>query len=103
MAKKSYSFKYSDITELNVNEDPLTGPEQEQPDAAVEQRELKNSINRALEKLQPFLREIIILKHYQQLKFSEIARITNTPEGTLKSRFHRAIAILGEHLKHMDI
>ena len=103
MGKKSYSFKYADITEININEDPLTGPEQEQPDAVVEQTELKNTINRALEKLQPFLREIIILKHYQQLKFCEIARITNTPEGTLKSRFHRAIAILGEHLKLMDI
>ena len=103
MSKKSYSFKYSDVTEINSTKAQLTGPAHEQPDTAVEQTELKNTINRALEKLQPFLREIIILKHYQQLKFSEIARITNTPEGTLKSRFHRAIAILGEHLQLMDI
>jgi hypothetical protein len=38
------------------------------------------------------------MKVYQQLKFREIAEITKTPEGTLKARFHRAVAELRERL-----
>ena len=65
--------------------------------------ELRNTILELLGKLNPILREIIILKHYQQLKFREIAEITNTPEGTLKARFHRAIAQLKELLEPLEI
>lgn len=102
MTKKQYSFSYLDITEMNSTEAGLIQPKQEQPDKSLESLELQKSIQHALSNLQPFLREIIILKHYQQLKFKEIAQITNTPEGTLKSRFHRAILQLKEHLTNMD-
>ncbi|MFC1840238.1 RNA polymerase sigma factor [Thermodesulfobacteriota bacterium] len=102
MAKKQYSYSYLDITEMNSPEAGLAQPKQEQPDKTLENLELNRSIQQALSKLQPFLREVIILKHYQQLKFREIAQITNTPEGTLKSRFHRAIYLLKEHLIKMD-
>ena len=100
MTKKQYSYSYRDITEMNSTEAGLIQPKQEQPDKRVENLELQKSIQEALSNLQPFLREIIILKHYQQLKFKEIAQITNTPEGTLKSRFHRAILLLKEHLSN---
>ncbi|MFC1495167.1 RNA polymerase sigma factor [Thermodesulfobacteriota bacterium] len=102
MTKKQYSYSYLDVTEMNSTEAGLVQPEQEQPDKTLESLELQKSIQQALSQLQPFLREVIILKHYQQLKFKEIAQITNTPEGTLKSRFHRAILILKEHLTNMD-
>src|SRR6185295_10462338 len=48
----------------------------------------------ALARLSPLLREIVVLRIYQQLKFAEIARMTGAPEGTLKARFHRAVAEL---------
>jgi len=102
ITKKQYSFSYFDVTEMNSSETDLVQPIHEQPDKKVENLELQRNIQHALSKLKPFLREIIILKHYQQLKFKEIAQITNTPEGTLKSRFHRAIQLLKEHLTKMD-
>ena len=102
MAKKQYSFSYLDVTEMNTSEKDLP-VRYEPPDREMEDRELQKKIQTALSKLQPFLREIVLLRHYQQLKFSEIARITNTPEGTLKSRFHRAIHILKKHLNEMDM
>jgi DNA-directed RNA polymerase specialized sigma24 family protein len=40
----------------------------------------------------------VVLKVYHQLKFREIADLTKTPEGTLKARFHRAVAELRERL-----
>ena len=102
MAKKQYSFSYLDVTEMNTSEKGLQAGH-ETPDRVIENRELQKKIQAALSKLQPFFREIILLRHYQQLKFSEISLITNTPEGTLKSRFHRAIQILKEHLNEMDM
>jgi RNA polymerase sigma-70 factor (ECF subfamily) len=55
-------------------------------------------VARALEALAPYLKEVVILRCYQQLTFSEIAEITGAPEGTLKARFHRAVAALREQL-----
>jgi RNA polymerase sigma-70 factor (ECF subfamily) len=35
-------------------------------------------------------REILILTHFQKLKYQEIAQILNTTEGAVKVRVHRA-------------
>jgi RNA polymerase sigma-70 factor (ECF subfamily) len=102
MVKKQYSFSHLNVTEISGSEKNLQASH-ESPDRKMENLELQQKIQTALSKLQPFFREIILLRHYQQLKFSEISRITNTPEGTLKSRFHRAIHILKKHLNEMDL
>jgi RNA polymerase sigma-70 factor (ECF subfamily) len=102
MSKKQYDFSYYDVTEINSSDENLVQSYQDRPDNKLEHIDLQDKIQSALSGLQPFLREIIILKHYQQLKFKEIAQITNTPEGTLKSRFHRAIALLKQHLTEME-
>ncbi|HDL18774.1 MAG TPA: sigma-70 family RNA polymerase sigma factor, partial [Bacteroidetes bacterium] len=94
MSKKRYGYTYLDINEISGSERKLVQPTHEQPDKKVEHLELEDKIQQALLKLQPFLREVIILNHFQQLKFREIAQITNTPVGTLKSRFHRAVGLL---------
>ncbi len=52
----------------------------------------------ALEALAPYLKEVVILRCYQQLTFAEIALITGAPEGTLKARFHRAVQALRAEL-----
>ena len=103
MSKKQYAYQYFDITEIGEDCCDAFRSEKEQPDVKLENLELRNTILELLGKLNPILREIIILKHYQQLKFREIAEITNTPEGTLKARFHRAIAQLKELLEPLEI
>ncbi len=103
MSKKQYSYQYFDVTEIKDSSHEIKYAEKEQPDMKVENLELKNMILKALGRLTPHLREIIILKHYQQLKFREIAEITSTPEGTLKARFHRAIAQLKGMLEPIDL
>ena len=35
-----------------------------------------------------------MLRCSRELSFAEIAAVTGAPEGTLKSRFHRAVAAL---------
>ena len=44
------------------------------------------------------MREVIVLRCSRELSFAEIAEVTGAPQGTLKSRFHRAVASLREAL-----
>jgi RNA polymerase sigma-70 factor (ECF subfamily) len=66
----------------------------EDPASRLDLSRQARAVARALNTLPPFLREVVILRCYQQLKFSEIAEITGAPEGTLRARFHRAVAAL---------
>ena len=102
MSKKRYSFQYLDVSDMSNKDQEYSYSTSEQPDKNFEHEELKEKIQQALSTLPPFLREVVVLKHYQQLKFKEIAQITNTPEGTLKSRFFRAMELLKQELKLME-
>jgi len=93
MSKKRYAYHYLEVSEIPYQEEPAN-PRVEEPDIELERADLQGLVAEALGKLSPLLREIVVLKHYQQLKFSEIAAMTQTPEGTLKARFHRALAEL---------
>jgi len=77
--------------------DDLVSPS-DGPDALLQRSEASGRVTAALAQLTPDQREIVVLKVYQQLKFREIAEMTKTPEGTLKARFHRAVAELRERL-----
>ncbi|PYQ52658.1 MAG: RNA polymerase subunit sigma-24 [Acidobacteria bacterium] len=68
------------------------------PDTLLQRSEVGRRVAAALAHMAPHLREVVVMKVYHQLKFREIADITKTPEGTLKARFHRAVAELRERL-----
>ncbi len=53
-----------------------------------------DTLNRAMAKLSPDNREVLVLSRYQELKYEEIARVLNTTEGAIKVRVHRAMAEL---------
>ncbi len=91
MVKKRYSYHYVDLENF-ISDDENTSAQNDEPiENFLEHSDIKDMISKALEQLNPFLKEVVILKHYQGMKFSEIAEITNTPEGTLKARFHNAL------------
>jgi RNA polymerase sigma-70 factor (ECF subfamily) len=48
----------------------------------------------ALRALPGYMREVVVLRCSRELSFAEIAAVTGAPEGTLKSRFHRAVIAL---------
>jgi RNA polymerase sigma-70 factor (ECF subfamily) len=52
----------------------------------------------AIRELPDYLREVVVLRCSRELSFAEIAEVTGSPEGTLKSRFHRAMLALRERL-----
>lgn len=50
----------------------------------------KQSVWRALQKLKPEFREILILKHLQDMSYEAISQILQIPKGTVMSRLYHA-------------
>jgi RNA polymerase sigma-70 factor, ECF subfamily len=61
----------------------------------LEQREL---LNRSLQRLEPELRCIFLLREVDELSYREIAKTLGIPEGTVGSRLNRARSDLRRHL-----
>jgi RNA polymerase sigma-70 factor (ECF subfamily) len=72
------------------------------PAAACERRELARLVAREVAELPEPLRLVLVLRHYEQMPFEEIARLTGTPASTLKSRFTAALARLRNRLHHLN-
>jgi RNA polymerase sigma-70 factor (ECF subfamily) len=53
-------------------------------------------------KLAPDYREVVALRHYEQLKFCEIADVLKIPEGTVKSRMSEALSQLSKLLEPLN-
>jgi RNA polymerase sigma-70 factor (ECF subfamily) len=68
------------------------------PDAVCEQRETARLVARAVAELPGPLRLVLVLRHYEEMSFENIARLTGTPASTWKSRFAVALARLRDRL-----
>ena len=62
------------------------------------QRELNEILKSEIEQLSPLHRTLITLYHNEELSYEEIARITQLPEGTVKSYLFRARRSLKDNL-----
>jgi len=62
------------------------------PDAALDASERDRMVQGALQKLQPPLREVLLLAYFQRLSYQQIADDLGIPLGTVKSRMHAAVA-----------
>jgi RNA polymerase sigma-70 factor (ECF subfamily) len=56
-------------------------------------------VREALQKLEPSDREILMLREYEQLSYSEIAELLRIPMNTVRSRLFRSRFALKCHLK----
>ena len=72
------------------------------PDAQAAASERGELVRRALAELSPAYREVVVLRHYEGLKFREIGEVLGIPEGTVKSRMAEALAQLSRLLKHVN-
>lgn len=75
----------------------LPGPDQT-PEALAEKAEKKRHIEKALERLTPEERAVLVLRELDGRGYEEIARSLEIPLGTVKSRLARARDILAEEL-----
>ena len=68
------------------------------PEAATLETERRGDIREAVGRLPASQRDLIILRFYGDLSLKEIADLTSQPVGTVKSRIHRGIEGLRQHL-----
>ena len=68
------------------------------PDDIFMRKELEKEVEKALAKIRPDFREIILLHHTEQLTFEEIGKIVGKPLNTVKSQYRRALNILRKFL-----
>ena len=68
----------------------------EPADAALVRGEEMDALNAALAKLPDSEREVLMLRHFSQLSFKEIAQALGCPVGTALARAHRGLAHLRE-------
>ncbi len=59
-------------------------------DKSVEDGELQSAVKEALSALPEDEQLVVVLREYQEMKYSDIAEIMDRPAGTLKSINHRA-------------
>jgi len=69
------------------------------PDEALVAREQGELVREAMLRLPEMYRSVLILRHYEGLKFREIAEVLDLPEGTVKSRMAEALTQMSHWLK----
>ena len=60
------------------------------PEELVEQRDLQQAIQRAIQTLPGTYRTVVLLYYREQMSYAEIGRVLKMPVSTVKARFHRA-------------
>lgn len=79
--------KHRAITGLQPDRVPLLAP------SPADQAETADDVARlrlALEQLSPEHREIIVMRHFEDLSYAEIGEALSVPQGTVMSRLYRA-------------
>src|ERR687888_1583774 len=69
----------------------FAAPATDSPARIVEGRELTAAVRRAVAALPPELREVLLLKEFEELTFQEIADTLEVPLSTVKSRLYTAL------------
>lgn len=90
-----------ELTELSEREvlesaSMATSAKVDRPDEALLGKEAESIVQAALAKLDEDHRTLVVLRDVENLSYEEIQRITGLPEGTVKSRLHRARLALKE-------
>lgn len=103
---RRHDRKQHEFDEMLVKEgadSALTAPSQSRrPDKHVEGIELEKIMQRCIAELDEDHRILIVLRDIQDLTYDEICTITNLPDGTVKSRLHRArLALRKKMLKYI--
>ncbi len=69
------------------------------PDVSLLDQERGELVRAALMKLPEAYRTVLVLRHYENMKFREIAAVLDVPEGTVKSRMAEALTQMARLLK----
>lgn len=87
--------KHRDTGDVDDLELPDGGPS---PQEQAERSDTRDAVRRALDRLSPEHRQVLLLRFMQELDYGEIAQALDVSEGTVKSRINRAKSKLREVL-----
>ncbi len=87
----------SDENVAAVGRSPLQG-RIEAPDVLLEAAELEDLMQQAIATLDEEHRLLIVLRDVEELSYEEIGEVSGLPEGTIKSRLHRARMTIKDYL-----
>lgn len=94
---------------VSLNEDPAgelnawrwSGDDDVRQRAAA--REIEDRIHAALLRLPPDERMALVLRHFENMPFKEIADLVQVPESTVKTRVYRALQTLRDEMARLGI
>ncbi|HVA25357.1 MAG TPA: RNA polymerase sigma factor [Chloroflexota bacterium] len=72
----------------------LAGDGRVEPPAVAERTESRAELARVLAGLPRRYREAVVLRHVEELSYTEMAAVLERPEGTIKSDVHRGLGLL---------
>ena len=101
-AKRRSECSLDALDEEGDSQPNFIASEDPAPDEQADNRERAELVRNALLKLATHYREVVVLRHYEGLKFHEIGEVLAIPEGTVKSRMAEALTQLNRLLKHLD-
>jgi len=70
-------------------------------DDAINREQMTKHLRRALAAIPVEMRQVIIMKEYEGLKFHEIAEILDLPVSTIKTRLYTGLTQLRRRLEHV--
>lgn len=86
-----------------INGVPIGAPAPRNPDRALEGAQMERLLQEAIDSLDEEQKTVVILRDVEDLSIEEIVEITGLPDGTVKSRLHRARLVLRKRLaKHVE-
>lgn len=68
--------------------------ETSRPDQVVEGYQIEKIVQECMSSIEPDFREVLVLRDVEDLSYEELCEVTGLPDGTVKSRLHRARAML---------
>ena len=76
-------------------------PAASSPARTAENRQRRELVRRAVQALPAELRQVVVMKEFEELTFQEIADALGLPQSTVKSRLYTALRQLQLRLKNM--
>ena len=99
--KKNQRVRNDSLEELEEETFAQFEDDKPTPRDNYEDSETRIQLWRAIDKLKPDFREIIIMKHFHNLSYKEIAEALNIPIGTVMSRLFNARQELRELMREI--
>ncbi len=100
--KKSRSESYLDDEDESAGK-VFVAPPNKTPARAAERNERSAIVRQAVNSLPPDLRQIIVMKEFEEMTFQQISETLEVPLSTVKSRLYTGLKQLRMRLEHTPV